>query len=289
MTSPLPTVPTTAPVTAKLPAGFASRFWSDHTSPSIAAMDRDRLIAILPVAATEQHGPHLPISTDQAIIEGVVAATVPKLPADLPALFLPTASFGKSNEHSRYPGTITLSATTLISLWMDIGASVARSGIKKLVLFNSHGGQMSVMDIVTRDLREKHGLMVVASNWYTLGLPPGMFDSREIDHGIHAGDIETSVMMALVPQFVKNDETRNFRSLTETLAEENQFLSITPRGKLGWQTQDLNPMGAAGDATRATPDRGRAVIDFVSSRFVELLREVDRYDVKRLSNDPAWQ
>jgi creatinine amidohydrolase len=271
-----------------LPSPFVSRYWSDHTSEALSRMDRERLIAVLPVAATEQHGPHLPISTDHAIIDGVVAATIPKIPAALPALFLPTASFGKSNEHSRYPGTITLSATTLISLWMDIGASVARAGVKKLVLFNSHGGQMSVMDIVTRDLREKHGLMVVASNWYTLGLPEGMFTDREVRHGIHAGDIETSVMMALVPQFVHAEKARDFRSLTETLAEENRFLSITPTGKLGWQTQDLNPMGAAGDATRASAERGRAVLDFVSSRFVELLQEIDRYDLKRLDNRPAW-
>jgi creatinine amidohydrolase len=276
------------PAASSLPPGFVSRHWSDHTTSAIAGMDRDRLIAILPVAATEQHGPHLPISTDQCILEGVVAATVPKMPASLPALFLPTAAFGKSNEHSRYPGTVTLSATTLIALWMDIGASVARSGVKKLVLFNSHGGQMSVMDIVTRDLREKHGIMVVASNWYTLGLPEGMFTAREIEHGIHAGDIETSVMMALVPQFVKMAERRDFRSLTEDMAEQYKYLSITPRGKVGWQTQDLNPMGAAGDATRATAERGQRVIDHVSSRFVELLQEVDGYDLGRLRNEPAW-
>ena len=271
-----------------LPSPFVSRFWSDHTSEALARMDRERLIAVLPVAATEQHGPHLPISTDHAIIDGVIASAIPKIPAALPVLFLPTASFGKSNEHSRYPGTITLSATTLISLWMDIGASVARSGVKKLVLFNSHGGQMSVMDIVTRDLREKHGLMVVAANWYTLGLPDGLFDDREVKHGIHAGDIETSVMMALVPQFVHKDKARDFKSLTETLAEENRYLSITPSGKLGWQTQDLNPMGAAGDATKASAERGRQVLDFVSSRFVELLHEIDRYDLRRLGNAPAW-
>ncbi len=265
-----------------------SHYWSDHTSEHLSMMDRDRLIAVLPIAATEQHGPHLPMSTDTAIIDGVVRATVPKLPATLPALFLPTVAYGKSNEHSRYPGTLTLSATTLISLWMDLGASVARSGVKKLVLFNSHGGQMSVMDIVTRDLREKHGLMVVAANWYTLGLPAGMFDEREMVHGIHAGDLETSLMMALTPNDVKADRRQNFVSLTETLAVENRYLSITPKGKLGWQTQDLNPLGACGDATLASAEKGHAVLDFVSSRFVELLEEVDRYDLARLGNPPAW-
>jgi creatinine amidohydrolase len=265
-----------------------SRYWSDHTSESIAELATQGLIAVLPVAATEQHGPHLPISTDTATIDGVVRAAIPKLPADLPALFLPTCAYGKSNEHSRYPGTVTLSATTLIALWMDIGASVARSGVKKLVLFNSHGGQMSVMDIVTRDLRERHGLMVVAANWYTLGLPAGMFDTREIEHGIHAGDLETSIMMALTPQDVRADRRQDFHSLTETLARENRYLSITPRGKIGWQTQDLNPQGACGDATKASADKGHAVIDFVSSRFVELLQEVQRYDLARLDNRPPW-
>ena len=276
------------PTPPVLPPGFVSRFWADHTSFALSRLDRDRLIAVLPVAATEQHGPHLPMSTDTAIVDGVIAAALPKLPAALPVLFLPTCAVGKSNEHSRFPGTLTLSVQTLMALWSDIAASVARSGVKKLVLFNSHGGQMNAMDIVVRDLREKLGILVVASNWYTLGLPPGLFDEREQVHGIHAGDIETSLMMALVPDFVARSELRDFRSLTETLAVENRFLSITPRGKIGWQTQDLNPLGAAGDATRASAERGRAVLDFVSDRFVELLAEVDRYDLGRLANEPAW-
>jgi creatinine amidohydrolase len=271
---------------------FHSRYWADHTTESIAAMDRDRLIAVLPVAATEQHGPHLPLSTDTAIVDGVVRATVPKLQrgadAALPVLFLPTAAVGKSNEHSRYPGTLTLSITTLIAYWMDLGASVARSGVKKLVFFNSHGGQMNAMDIVARDLREKHGILVIASNWYALGLPPGMFDEHELRHGIHGGDVETSLMMTLAPQDVRADKREHFRSLTETLERDNAYLSISPRGKVGWQTQDLNPRGACGDATRASADKGRAVLDHVSDRFVELLREVDAYPLERLANDPAW-
>lgn len=267
---------------------FPSRLWSDYTSEAFARLPRERLVAVLPVGAVEQHGPHMPMSTDHATIDGMVAATLPKLPDDLPVLFLPTASYGKSNEHSRYPGTITLSAQTLISLWMDIGASVARAGVRKLVLFNSHGGQMSVMDIVARDLRERHDMMVVAANWYTLGLPPGLFDEREMKHGIHAGDLETSIMLALAPQTVRMERARDFASLTERLAQENRFLSITPSGKLGWQTQDLNPDGACGDATRASAQKGRAVIDHVSDRFVELLTEVHRFDLARLGNQPSW-
>lgn len=265
-----------------------SRYWSDHTSESIAEWAAQGLIAVLPLAATEQHGPHLPIGTDTAIVDGVVRATLPKLPPDLPALFLPTCPYGKSNEHARYPGTITLSATTLIAMWMEIGASVARAGVKKLVLFNGHGGQVSAMDIVTQDLREKHGLLVVAANWYGLGLPEGMFDAHELKHGIHGGDRETSVMMALAPPDVRADRRQAFASLTEVLERECRHLSIDPGGAIGWQTQDLNPLGACGDASRATAEKGRGVLDLVSSRFVELLQEVQRYDLSRLDNRPPW-
>ena len=268
---------------------FASRFWSDHTSEAFAALPRDRLIAVLPVGATEQHGPHLPMSTDTATIDAMVAATVRKLPDDLPALFLPTSAYGKSNEHSRFPGTLTVSASTLIALWMEIGAGVAKAGVRKFVMFNSHGGQMAVMDIVARDLRERHGLMAVAANWYTLGLPEGLFSPRELRHGIHAGDLETSVMKAIAGPFVRAERAQDFASMTERLAEENRFLSITPSGKLGWQMHDLNPQGAAGEAHLATAEKGRAVLDFVSTQFVELLREVDRFDLARLDANPAWQ
>jgi creatinine amidohydrolase len=265
------------------------RYWSDLTSEAFSHLDRSRLIAVLPVGATEQHGPHLPMSTDTATIDGMVRATIPHLPGDLPVLFLPTVAYGKSNEHSRYPGTLTVSAPTLIAMWMEIGACVARAGVRKLVLFNSHGGQMSVMDIVARDLREQHDMMVVAANWYTLGLPEGLFTAHEGRHGVHAGDLESSVMLHLAPDHVQTGQFRHFRSMTEDLAEENQFLSITPSGKLGWQMHDINPQGAAGDATLATAEKGAAVLDHVGRRFVQLLQEVDRFPLERLANQPAWQ
>jgi len=271
------------------PVPLRSRFWSDLTSEEFSRLDRERLIAVLPVGATEQHGPHLPMSTDTATIDGMVRATLPHLPDDLPVLFLPTVPYGKSNEHSRYPGTLTVSANTLISLWKDIGACIAKAGVRKLVLYNSHGGQMSVMDIVARDLREEHGMMVVAANWYTLGLPEGLFTAHEGKHGIHAGDLESSVMLHLTPNYVRKDQFQNFSSMTEQLAAENKFLSITPSGKLGWQMHDINPSGAAGDATRATAEKGAAVLDHVGRRFVELLHEVDRFPLSRLANEPAWK
>ena len=153
---------------------LASHFWSDLTSRQFsqlaASPDVDQVVAVLPVAATEQHGPHLPVSVDTTLVDGVIAAALPHLKDTLPVLFMPTQQVGKSNEHIRFPGTLTLSAQTLISVWMELGACVARAGLKKLVLLNSHGGQVSVMDIVARDLRSAHDLIVYSTNWYTLPL-----------------------------------------------------------------------------------------------------------------------
>jgi creatinine amidohydrolase len=266
---------------------ITSRFWADYTSADIAAFDKSKLIAVLPVAAIEQHGPHLPLSVDTTLINGVVAHTVPKLPSDLQALFLPTQQVGKSNEHARFPGTLTLSAQTLMAVWMELGACVAAAGVKKLVLFNSHGGQMNLMDVITRDLRAKHDIIVIASNWYTLGLPEGMFSAEELKHGIHAGDLETSMMLALAPETVKMSLAQNFRSRTQDYERDYKYVSITNSGKIGWQTQDLNEFGAAGDASRATAQKGTQVLDYVSDRFIELLREVERLPLSVLRDTPT--
>jgi len=268
-----------------------SRFWAHYSSMDIAAMDKDRLIAVLPVGAIEQHGPHLPVSVDQAILDGIIAATVPLLPADCPALFLPTLPVGKSDEHSAYPGTLTFSAGTLMAMWTEIGDSVARAGVRKLVLLNSHGGQMAPMDIVARDLRLRHGMMAVAASWFAMGLPEGLFSAEEDRFGIHAGDMETSVMLALHPDLVAMELARDFRPLAERLARENRHLGLGPAGKLGWLAQDQHPAGACGNAAAATAAKGRAVIDHAARQIVTLLDEVDRLPLSVLGNAPdpqAW-
>lgn len=267
---------------------WPSRFWADYTSRELARLPRDELIAVLPLGATEQHGPHLSIGTDSVIVDGIVAAALAKLPDELPVLFLPTLAYGKSNEHSRYPGTVTLPIEVLLPLWTAIAESVVRAGVRKFVMFNAHGGQMNAMDIAVRDIRERFGILAVSAHWYTLGLPPGTVDAHEARHGIHGGALETSLLLALAPGKVRMDRAKRFASLTETLERDNRFLSITTTGKIGWQMQDLNPEGAAGDATQASAEKGRAIVDFVAGRFVELLGEVDRFDLALLGRDPAW-
>ncbi|WP_378942016.1 creatininase family protein [Mesorhizobium sp. ANAO-SY3R2] len=263
------------------------RYWSDYTSEAFSRLDREQIVAVLPVGATEQHGPHLPLSVDAAIANGIVEATIEKLPASSKALFLPTQAIGKSNEHARYPGTLTFSAQTLISMWCEIGDCVAASGVKKLVLLNSHGGQISTMDIVARELRIRHDMMVFSVNWFGQGMPEGVYSDHEMHHGIHAGDMETSVMLELHPDLVDMSKAQNFRTLTETFASDFKHISLSG-AKPGWQIQDINPHGAAGNASAATAEKGRKTIDFAADRLVELLAEIERAPLSWLDNKTAW-
>lgn len=270
-----------------------SRFWADWTTTDFQALatDRamDRVIAVLPVAATEQHGPHLPLSVDTDLVNGVVAACLPHLPADLPALFLPTQTVGLSPEHARFAGTLTLKAETVIRLWTDIGESVAASGVKKLVLLNAHGGQVSVMDIVARELRARCEMIVVRANWYDLPLgaeTEGLFSDHEHRFGIHAGEIETSMMLALQPQRVDMSRARDFRSTSRDRAERFPILGNGRSAKWGWQMQDYHPAGAAGNAAAADAARGRQLIEVAGRQLALLLAEVAQLPLSTLVDRP---
>ena len=276
-----------------------SHFWSDLTTRQFAQLaaskDIAQVVAVLPVAATEQHGPHLPVSVDTALVDGVVNASLPHLPADLPVLFLPTQQIGKSNEHIRFPGTLTLSAQTIISLWMDIGASVARSGIKKMLILNSHGGQASIMDIVARDLRTEHDLIVYSANWYNLPLGDavmGLFPAEEHRFGIHAGDIETSMMLALAEtsgiKGVDMTQAQNFHSTSQDRAAKYAVLGNGTSAKLGWQMQDYNPQGAAGNAAAATAAKGHALINAAGLQLANLLKEISDLPLSTLKPAPEF-
>ncbi len=292
-TSSTPSQPSALP-----PSPEQSRFWADWTTQdfaqSKASGQLEQLIAVLPVAATEQHGPHLPLKVDSALVDGVIAAALPHLASHVPALFLPTQTVGLSPEHARFAGTLTLKAETTIRLWTDIAESVAASGVKKLVLLNSHGGQVGVMDIVARDLRARLGMLVYSVNWFGLPLvgPQGedvnaLFSAHEHRFGIHAGEIETSMMLALEPQLVQMALAQNFASTSEDRAQKFAILGNGKSAKLGWQMQDYSPQGAVGNAANASADKGRAVLDAAGRALAGLLAELHQLPLATLSNHVA--
>ncbi|HQZ05429.1 MAG: creatininase family protein [Rhodoferax sp.] len=272
-----------------------SRYWADLTARDFTALARasdiGHVVAVLPVGATEQHGPHLPLSVDSDLVDAVVAAALPQLAPDLPVLVLPTQKIGKSNEHARFPGTLTLGAETLVRVWTEIGDCVAAAGVRKLLLFNAHGGQVGLMDIVGRDLRARHDMIVYHSNWYDLPLADAAmapFSPAERRFGVHAGDIETSMMLAIRPAQVDMAQARDFPSTSQQRAQDYPILGNGKSARLAWQMQDYNPQGAAGNAAAATADKGDALRASAGTQLALLLAELSRLPLSTLVDKPAF-
>jgi creatinine amidohydrolase len=268
-----------------MPAPLPSRFWADLASPDFAALDPATTVAVLPLGATEQHGPHLPLAVDQALVDGIVAAALPRLPAECPVLVLPTQQVGYSPEHASFPGTLTLSAETVIATWVALGACVAQAGVRKLLLFNAHGGQVSLCDIVARELRTRCDLIVYSCSWWNLPLGDdveGLFPADEHRFGVHAGAIETSLMLALRPQAVRMARAQDFASSSRDRAAAYRVLGNGRSAKLGWAMQDYNPQGAAGNAAAATAAAGAKVLEAAGRELAALLQELSRLPLSTL-------
>jgi creatinine amidohydrolase len=254
-----------------------SRYWADLSTTDFAALDPATTVAVLPLGATEQHGPHLPLAVDQCLVDGIVQRTLPQVPPPLPVLVLPTQQVGYSPEHAQFAGTLTLPIETVIATWVALGACVARSGVRKLLLFNAHGGQVSVMDIVARELRMRHDLIVYGCSWWNLPMGEavnGLFPPDEHRFGVHGGDMETSMMLALAADTVRMAQARDFASTSRERASQYAILGNGRSAKLGWAMQDYNAQGAAGNAAAATPEKGNAVLDAAARQLALLLQEI---------------
>ena len=267
-----------------------SRYWADLATTDFAALDPAATIAVLPLGATEQHGPHLPLAVDQCLVDGIVQRALPLLPAPLPVLVLPTQQVGYSPEHADFAGTLTLPIETVIATWVALGEGVARAGVRKLLLFNAHGGQVSVMDIVARELRMRHGLIVYSCSWWNLPLGDevtGLFPPDEHRFGVHGGDMETSLMLALAADRVRMAQARDFPSTSRERAAQFAVLGNGRSAKLGWAIQDYNTQGAAGNAAAASAEKGQAVLDAAAKQLALLLQELARLPLATAVQRPS--
>ncbi len=243
--------------------------WADYRTTEFAGIDPENVIAILPTAAIEQHGPHLPVGVDTMIAEGMLDEVRRLCPDDLDIRILPVQAVGKSNEHLHARGTLTLTAETALGAWREVGLSVARAGVRKIVIVNSHGGNLDLVSILSRELRVEAGMLAVKCQWAGFGTPDGMYSEREIAFGIHGGDRETSLMLHFRPETVDMTKAVDFASTAEGAA-------LPPIGPLsyGWVASDLNPDGTVGEAHLATAEKGRATAEFQARAFIDMLKTV---------------
>ncbi len=242
--------------------------WAELNTTHIASQIDERTLAVLPIAATEQHGPHLPLGTDSVILEGLLDRLRGRQLAEGRALLLPLQPVGFSPEHKGFAGTLSLSAETLLALWCEVARAAAASGVRRLLLLNSHGGNAALAQAATMRLRDELGLLAAVLTTHALGAPPGALDADELRFGIHAGHGETALMRVLAPELVREAEVDRFTSRESELATE---LAGFTGGKLrlAWRTEDLHPTGAVGDAAAATAADGVALLDFLTDRVVE--------------------
>lgn len=253
---------------------MSARDWADLRAPEFESLDPETTIAVLPTAALEQHGPHLPVGTDTLIAQGMLDAVRTACPQELDLLILPTQAVGKSNEHLWAAGTVTLSATSALATWTEIGLSVARAGLRKLLIINSHGGNLDLISILARELRVQAGMLAVKTQWGAFGAPEGMFSAQENTYGLHGGDSETSLILAFRPETVDMSRARDFRSSAE-------YSLIPPTGPIsyGWTAADLSDHGVVGEAHLATAQKGRALAAHQAAGFIDLAGKMVRMPV----------
>jgi creatinine amidohydrolase len=252
--------------------------WADLTAPDFAALDRTKAIAILPIGAVEQHGPHLPLSVDRDLTLAVLNRALPLIPSELTVLALPVQSIGKSTEHEAWPGTLSLSADTLLRVLHDIAASVQRAGIPRLMILNGHGGNGALLELACRDLRAAFGLVTAHVAWDDLAGAEAVVGKTEAANGLHAGDVETSAMLAAHQNLVRMDRAESFGSvhLHWRHAHPDLGLGNAPL-RTGWLMADLNAKGAVGNAAAATAEKGEMLLNNAARALARLVGDFARF------------
>lgn len=259
------------------------RYWQTLTTDEVAAMAPSDPVAILPLAAIEQHGPHLPLSTDLDIGLGLLEAAYGHLDDDVEAWVLPPIAVGTSDEHAYAPGTLGLSQGQLIESIRSHGAALARSGVRRLVLANSHGGNRHAMDAAGLALRDDHRMLVVKASYFRFARPADVeLPDGEWRHGLHGGAVETAMMMHLRPDLVRQGAVERFPSLGEELESIMRRLGPEGEASFSWLARDLNPQGVAGDATLATESLGAQLVRHYARALAEVIVDAGSFPLDRL-------
>ena len=268
-------------------AARVSPWWQDRTPQEIARIAAAGGVAVLPLAAIEQHGEHLPLSTDLDIALGLLAAALPQLRPDLPICVLPALAVGLSLEHSTFAGTLSLSPETALAVVSELGERVAAAGFKRLVLFNSHGGNKAVVDLAALKLRAAHRMLVVRANYFRFTPPVDVLPVDELRHGLHGGALETAMMLHLAPTKVRVERIADFDSLGRRMAAAGTLLGAEGEAGFAWMAQDLNPCGATGNACLASAGMGARLVTHYAQQLARLVQVTYDFDLSCLRDEIA--
>ncbi len=253
----------------------AERNFAYLTWKQVETLPKDKTLLILPTAAIEQHGHHLPLATDTLINNLLLGSALQRLAADVPVYALPPICYGKSNEHIGFPGTLSVSASTFMAVVRDLGASIASSGFKKLVLYNTHGGNSSLVDVMARDLRAEFGLRVFSLSGAAGAAFSGV-GKQERAYGFHAGEIETSLLLSATPELVDTGAyTVNYIADIE---QPELLLPENGPATFAWLTRDIAPSGVMGDPNPATPEKGARWVEEAAVKVAAALEAMLRYE-----------
>jgi creatinine amidohydrolase len=255
------------------------RLWEHLTTTDLDDHRLSGAVAVLPVAAVEQHGPHLPLGTDAILTDAVLDAAARRVGGGVDILRLPTQRIGLSPEHMSFPGTLSLSAETVLASWTAIGRSVARAGIRRLLILNGHGGQSGLVDVVATRLRSEVGVSVLRCTYFALAGPESALTEREWRFGLHGGTLETSLMLHVAPELVRMDRARDFSNAGEAISLSNARLEAEGATGLGWMAEDLNSEGVTGDAASATADLGAVLLDHIGDALATLITEFAQHSL----------
>ena len=260
------------------------RYWQSLTTTEVADLRERDPVAILPLAAVEQHGPHLPLSTDLEIGMGLLDRAFSHLGSDFPAWVLPPQAIGASTEHSAFPGTLSLGPKQLIRTIWKHGEALTRAGVRRLVLSNSHGGNRAAMDAAGLKLRKEYGLLVVKVSYPRLGRPGDVeLPDSEWRHGLHGGAVETAMMLHLRPDLVRTEAITDAPSLGSELEGTMRRLSPEGPASFSWLAQDLNASGVVGDARLADGEMGRRLVDHYGRALADVILDAREFPLDRLT------
>ncbi len=239
-------------------------------------------IAILPLGATEQHGPHLPPETDSIIAAGIAERLARRLGRPKTFRFLPVEEVGYSPEHLGLPGTRSLAYGEAVERWIGIAEAARAAGIRKFVMLNAHGGNSALMTIVATEMRVRHCMLAVATSWTRFGYPTGLVSEEERAIGIHGGFVETSVMLALRPDLVDMAQARDFPSAQSRFIRDFAHLRAYGPHAFGWKMADLSPAGVVGNAAAATAQAGERILEHAVEGLAQLLADVERFQLSEM-------